>query len=166
MIGNLNGVFKAGKTYRRCPFDENICLQFDGNMAKTEVANAKAYVTAVKHKISDGIYGITVMLVNNESIGTGYIFQPKIIIESAALEGKKFVPYSSIPTGNISEEELSLEMLYRTKIVYGTGHGVAVDWSIDNGIGEIFTKYMPTYEVPKIQFGFKERDFAGRGRKR
>ena len=156
LIGNLNGVFKAGKTYRRCPFDENICLQFDGNMAKTEVVNAKAYVTAVKHKISDGIYGITVMLVNNESIGTGYIFQPKIIIESAALEGKKFVPYSSIPTGNISEEELSLEMLYRKKIVYGTGHGVAVDWSIDNGIGKIFTEYMPTYEVPKIDLDLRK----------
>lgn len=155
LIGNLNSVFKEGKTYRRCPFEEKISLQFDGNMAKTEVVNAKAYVTAVKHKISDGIYGITVMLVNNESIGTRYIFQPKIIIESATLEEKKFVPYNSIPTGNISEEELSLEMLYRKKIVYGTGHGVAVDWSIDNGIGEIFTEYMPTYEVPKINLDLR-----------
>lgn len=156
LIRNLNGIFKAGKTYRRCPFDEKISLQFDGNMAKSEVEKAKAYVTAVKHKVSDGIYGITVMFVNNENVGDGYIFQPKITVKSADLEEKKFIPYNSIHAEKISEEELSLEMLYRKKIVYGTGHGVAVDWSIDDGVGEIFTEYMPTYEVPKINLDLRK----------
>ena len=155
LIGNLNSVFNAGKTYRRCPFEEKISLRFDGNMAKAELINAKAYVTAVKHKVDDGIYGITVMLVNNESIGTGYIFQPKITVESVDLEGARFVPYNSIPMGNISEEELSLEMLYRRKLTYGTGHGVSVDWEITDGTGKIFTEYMPTYEVPKINLDLR-----------
>lgn len=155
LIGNLNTVFKSGRAYRRSPYEEKVCLRFDGNMAKTELVNAKAYVTAVKHKVSDGVYGITIMLVNNETIGAGYIFQPKIIVKSEDLAGNKFVPYNNFSRGPISEEELSLDLLYRKKKVYGTGHGVAVDWEIEDGQGQIFTEYMPTYEVPKIDLNLR-----------
>lgn len=150
LIANINRLFSSGKAYRRYPYEENICLTFDGTMARTELHDVKGYVTAVKHKVTDGVYSITIMLVNDEKIGSGHIYQPQIIVESKNLSGNSFVPYNNFSAGAASDEELSLDMLYRKKIVYGTGHGVAVDWHISDGQGALFTEYTPTYDVPKI----------------
>lgn len=156
LILNVNTLFSGKKAYRRTPYEEKICLQFVQSIAKTETENAKAYVTAVKHKVSDKIYGITIMLVNEDLTGSGYIFQPRITVTSRDLADNKFIPYNSFSQGNASEEEMSLEMLYRKKIVYGTGHGVSVAWDITDGNGAIYTEYMPTYEVPKINLDLRK----------
>ena len=157
ILANLNKIFQSRHAYRRCPFGEDIVLAFDGNMAKAELDNAKGYVTAVKHHLIDNIYSITIMLVNAEKIGRGHLFQPQIKIESKENGALRFVSYGNFAdTTAFDEEEKSLDLLYRNKLVFGTGHGVSVDWSINtDGLGSIFTEFMPEHEVPKINLNLR-----------
>jgi len=156
VIVNLNQIFRAKKAYRRQPFSEDIDLNFEGNLAKTPLSNAKGYLTAVKHCAVENVYSITIMMVNDEIIGRGHIFQPKITIDSAELGDVKFICYNHFSdTTAFSDEEKSLDLLYRNKLVYGTGHGVAVDWIIKDGTGKIFTEFMPEFEVPKINLDLR-----------
>lgn len=157
ILANLNKVFQSRHAYRRCPFSEDFILTFDNNMAKANLENANGYVTAVKHKVIDNVYSITIMLVNAEKIGRGHILQPQIKIESKENGTLQFVNYNKFSdTTAFDDEEKSLDLLYRNKLVYGTGHGVSVDWNIDNdGIGSIFTEFMPEYEVPKINLNLR-----------
>ncbi len=156
IIANLNKIFKAKKAYRRCPYNEMPILSFEGNMARANLENCNGSVTAVKHRVKEGVYSITVMLVNNETIGRGHIFQPQLSIDSNNLEGARFICYNNFSeTGNFAQEEKSLDLLYRNKFVYGTGHGVSVDWEITDGKGKIFTEFMPLFEVPKINLDLR-----------
>lgn len=156
IIVNLNQIFRSKKAYRRQPFSEKITLEFEGNLAKMPLANAKGYITAVKHRAVENVYSITVMMVNDETIGRGHIFQPKLTVASEYLDGAKFVCYNHFSdTAAFSPEEKSLDLLYRNKLVYGTGHGVSVDWDIESGVGKIFTEFMPVFEVPKINLNLR-----------
>lgn len=156
-IANLNTIFTKGYAYRRHPFSESFVLEFNGVIAKAELQNVKGYVTAVKHHVVDKIYSITVMLVNAETNNKGHIFQPKITIPIFKDSGVKFVNYNNLlDISSLDDEEKSLDLLYRKKLVYGTGHGVSVDWAIDSdGNGTIFTEYMPTFEMPKIDLNLR-----------
>ena len=156
-IANLNKIFQSKHAYRRCPFSEDIVLSFEGKIAKVDLQNAKGYVTAVKHHVAESVYSITVMLVNAETIGKGHIFQPQIKIDSGKNDGLCFVNYNNFSdTSAFDDEEKSLDLLYRNKLVFGTGHGVSVDWNIDsNGMGIVFTEYMPVSEVPKINLNLR-----------
>lgn len=154
---NLNKIFKTRKSYRRFPYKEKLKLDFDGNKSKCELKNTGGYVTAVKRKITEKIYGITVMLVNEDRDGKKkHIFQPVISIQSGDLFGEIFLDYNKIAKeDNLDEEEKSLALLYSKKEIYGTGHGVSVDWNIEQGIREIHTEFMPIYEVPKINLNLR-----------
>lgn len=157
LIVNLNQIFRAKKAYRRQPFSEDIVLNFEENLAKTPLSNAKGYLTAVKHRAVEKVYSITIMMVNDETIGRGHIFQPKITIDSAELGSAKFICYNHFSdTTAFSDEEKSLDLLYRKKLVYGTGHGVAVDWKVEDGKGKIYTEFMPEFEVPKINLDLRK----------
>lgn len=161
IIGNINKVFGRTNVYRRCPYEEELALTFESNSAKIDLLNVKGYVTAVKHKVTDSIYSVTVMMVNDEKIGNGHIFQPKIIVNSKNLVGLHFVPYNNMSDPSaFSDEEQSLDLLYRNKSVYGTGHGVALDWDINDGEGQIITDFMPSYEVPKINLDLRRETDA------
>ena len=157
VIANLNKIFQSKHSYRRHPFNELLELTFENNSAKAELVNTKGYVTAVKHRVADNIYSVTVMLVNSETIGMGHLFQPKIKIDSAENPGLCFAEYNRfIDDMQFDDEEKSLDLLYRKKLVYATGHGVSVDWKIDReGNGSVFTEYMPSFEVPKIDLGLR-----------
>lgn len=155
LISNINQVFKKKRAYRRCPYNERAKLSFVNNKSEYKLENANATITAVKH--NSGKYpSITIMLVNNEKDKKfDYIYQPKITVCSSD-NNFNFVSYNHfIDPSVLNEEEQSLELLYRNKFVYGTGHGVAVDWTIDNGAGELFTEYLPTFEVPKINLDLR-----------
>lgn len=156
IIANINKVFGKRNVFRRCPYEEELTIHFETAGVKIELSNVKGYITAVKHKITDSIYSVTVMMVNGEKIGNGYIFQPKITVDSENLNGLRFISYNNIADPSaFSEEEQSLDLLYRNKHVYGTGHGVALDWNITEGRGKIETEFMPSYEVPKINLDLR-----------
>lgn len=156
-IANLNKIFKSRHAYRRYPFSEDFILHFKNNIVKVDLKNANGYITAVKHHVTGDVYSVTIMLVNAETISNGHIFQPQIEIKSDENDGLQFVNYNNLSDAQVLDnEEKSLDLLYREKLVFGTGHGVSVDWEIDsNGRGVIFTEYMPITEVPKINLNLR-----------
>lgn len=124
------------------------------------IDETSAKITALKRKINDNLYSVTVMLVNDEeekSNGTRCLFQPMIKIKSEE-NCFKFCEYSSLVDFNmLDSEEQSLELQYRNKRVYGTGLGTSVNWNIDSeGNGELFNDFFPQVEVPSMDFSIPE----------
>lgn len=150
--------------YVRVPHTADFTLDFsrgdyiDNNR---DLDGTTVKITALRTKIADGRWSLTVMLVNGieEVPAKPYhcIFQAKITITS---EQNKFVFTESNPnpdTDSMDDEERSLELLYRYKKIYGTGLGTSVDWTIDGeGNGSIWSEFFPQAEVPPISFDLPE----------
>lgn len=148
--------------YIREPHHLKYTIEFDGNdtcysKPDNEVDNVPDFkITALQRKINEENHSITIMLVNDsmeKSNGMTCIFQPEIMIASDE-NGFLFKSFSTLQDIKyLSEEEQSLELLYRDKKTYGTGLGVALDWKIDSyGRGIIKTTYFPQHEMPNMSF--------------
>ncbi len=121
---------------------------------KIDGTNAK--ITALKRKLGENLFSVTVMLVNDlkgRSNGINCLLQPSISINT---ENNDFVfcEYSSFADiENADDEESSLALLYRKKRIYGTGLGTSLEWKIDDdGKGIIFNEFFPQAEVPAMDF--------------
>lgn len=117
-------------------------------------------VTALRRKMEDGSTAMTIMLVNSaegHANGTNCIFQPGILVDSKQ-NNFVFMEYSGKADFNfLNEEEKSLELEYRNRLVYGTGLGTAIDWDIDGeGKGKIYNDFFPEAEVPPMDFNLPE----------
>jgi len=141
-------------------------LDFSGSDyidANKEIDGTTAKVTALRTKISEGIWSLTIMLVNGslEVPAKAYhcIYQPVLTISSSE-NGFVFTESSAeVDINNMDDEERSLDLLYRDKKIYGTGLGVSVDWYIDkNGNGSIWSDYFPISEVPPMNFDLPSND--------
>jgi hypothetical protein len=111
----------------------------------------------------DDLLAITAMLVNTNQggyDGTNSFFQPMILLNTNKNPGVSFKAYSKREYSKQNDfEEKSLELLYRDKKVYATGHGVSVNWDVNiKGEGKVWTEFMPTYEVPQMDFNIKQID--------
>lgn len=122
-----------------------------------------AKLVALRRQVSEGIWSVTVMLVNGRE-GTppkAYhcIFQSKIEIAS---NNNGFVFAESNPNLDVAvldAEEQSLDLLYRHKKIYGTGLGTSVNWNIDdNGVGSIWNDFFPVTEIPSMSFSLPQND--------
>lgn len=149
--------------YVRVPHNVDAVIDFssgdyvDDNKRLDETS---AKITALKRKINEQLYSITVMLVNDDeekSNGTRCLFQPMIKVKSE-VNGFRFREYSSLVDFNVLDsEEQSLELQYRNKRVYGTGLGTSVNWNIDiDGNGEIYNDFFPEVEVPSMDFSIPQ----------
>jgi len=132
-------------------FDE--CRNIDGTSLK---------VTALRRKINENTYVITLMLVNDaddnvKGLDKKFIFQPKIKINTENNKFK-FCDYSkTIDISSLSFEEQSFYMQYRNKRSYVTGMGVSAYSNIDEiGNGTIESEYFPIYEVPQMDFNIND----------
>lgn len=146
--------------YVRVPHKAEFTLDFsqgdyvDNNKG---IDSTTAKITALRTKMSEELWSLTVMLVNDiEEVPArvqNCIFQPIIEISS---ENNDFVFVESNPNFDpevMDDEERSLELLYRNKKIYGTGLGVSVNWEIsDDGTGKIWSDFFPEVEVPSISF--------------
>lgn len=149
--------------YVRIPHNVEVVTDFslgDYVDSNKNLDGTKAKITALKRKIADGLYSVTVMLVNDneeESNGTRCIFQPVIKIFSEK-NGFQFKEYSSMIDFNMLDmEERSLELQYRNKRIYGTGLGTSVNWDIDaDGNGVIYNDFFPEFEVPSMDFSIPQ----------
>lgn len=125
-----------------------------------------AKLVALRRRISDDIWSVTVMLVNGLTESpvksNRCIFQSKIEIGT---DNNSFVFMESNPNSDVSamdDEERSLDLLYRHKKIYGTGLGTSVDWEIDdNGKGSIWNDFFPITEVPSMSFSLPKNDLLG-----
>lgn len=127
-----------------------------------------AKLVALRRKIAEEIWSVTVMLVNGLSESpvkaNRCIFQSRIEIGT---HNNGFVFVESNPNSDISamdDEERSLDLLYRHKKIYGTGLGTSVDWTIDDkGNGTIWNDFFPNTEVPSMSFSLPKNDLLGDG---
>lgn len=153
--------------YVREPHDN---IEFDLDFAKNNYIDANKAIddttlniTALRTKISDEIWSLTIMLVNGlvESPAKAYncIYQPILKISSS---NNTFVFSESAVQADINDmdvEDRVLELLYRKQKIYATGLGVSADWNIDkNGVGDIWSEYFPISEVPPMTFDLPEND--------
>ena len=144
----------------RVPHTAEVLLDFRGsdyidNNKNLDGTSAK--ITALRRKLRDNLYSVTVMLVNDcteRATGTNCLFQPLIVIDTTD-NGFVFQDYSKIVDFHtLDDEEKSLELQYRNKKVYGTGLGTAVNWEIDEfGKGILVNDFFPEVEVPSMDFG-------------
>lgn len=122
-----------------------------------ELDGTSAKIVALRTKVSDDIWSVTVMLVNElEEVpakANHCIFQSRIEIDT---HNNCFSFVESNPNTDIhlmDEEECSLELLYRHKKIYGTGLGTSVDWDIDEqGKGSVWNDFFPIEEIPAMNF--------------
>lgn len=122
-----------------------------------ELDGTSAKIVALRTKVSDDIWSVTVMLVNElEEVpakANHCIFQSRIEINT---HNNCFSFVESNPNPDIhlmDEEECSLELLYRHKKIYGTGLGTSVDWDIDEqGKGRVWNDFFPIEEIPAMNF--------------
>lgn len=122
-----------------------------------------AKITALRTRISDELWSLTVMLVNDAkemlSKADHCIFQPVIKILSTNNEFVFFENSPGYDSEIMDDEERSLELLYREKKIYGTGLGVSVDWDInEDGTGSIWSDFFPRVEVPPMDFDLPQND--------
>lgn len=164
----------CGMGYVRVPHEvPEFVLDFsNGDYADNEenhnLDGTDAKLVALRRKIAEDLWSVTVMLVNglNESPvkANRCIFQSKIEIGT---HNNSFLFVESNPNSDISamdDEERSLDLLYRHKKIYGTGLGTSVDWEIDDsGEGSIWNDFFPITEVPSMSFSLPQNDLLGDG---
>ena len=122
-----------------------------------------AKLVALRRKIGDNLWSITIMLVNDRKESpvkaNRCIFQAKIKVSS---ENNDFIFVESNPNADVTamdSEERSLDLLYRHKKIYGTGLGTSVDWEINaSGVGAIWSDFLPITEVPSMSFSLPRND--------
>lgn len=163
-VNSLSYLLYSG--HKRCPHTAHISIELkelsDKNIKdykkSTSIDKTDALVSVVKRRIvlaGAEFFSYTVMLVNESKNKSNVLCQPKIkIVSSKEINDFEFIDYSKVQDLNsLSEEERALTLLYRNKKVYGTGHGAALNWEIDeNGYGFIETDFFPQNEVPQMNF--------------
>lgn len=149
---------------------EKVLIVFGASdVAKCEISDVKgAQLSALRTKISDQVYSLTVMLVNqNKSSRTTAdlcLFQPKIEVFSDDNDFTFIDNHSYQDPGSMDDEDRSLKLLYRKKKNYSTGLGVASGWEVDeNGGGMVWTDFFPVREVPSMSFSLPENDKIDNG---
>lgn len=154
--------------YVRVPHEAEFVLDFsqgDYSDDNKELDGTTAKITALRTKINDNFFSLTVMLVNDkeESPAKPYhcIFQAKIAIESSKNNFVFRESNSNIDTESMDDEESSLKLLYRNRKIYGTGLGTSVEWEIDNsGNGRLWSEFFPQAEVPPMDFDLPENNMV------
>jgi hypothetical protein len=153
--------------YVRVPHEVDFELNFDGKEYiddNKQLDGTSAKITALKRKIGDNLWSITIMLVNESKEkpkGINCILQPKLIF-STNNNSFLFSEYqSSYIFSNLDEEEQSLALLYRTKKIYGSGLGTSASWDIDDsGHGIFYSNFFPQSEIPSMNFGLPQNDLV------
>lgn len=136
---------------------------YSDSEANHNLDGTSAKLVALRRRVSDDIWSVTVMLVNgleeSPSKAQHCIFQAKIEIASG---NNDFVFVENNPNPNPSTmdaEEQSLDLLYRHKKIYGTGLGTSVNWKIDdNGAGSIWNDFFPVTEIPSMNFSLPRNE--------
>lgn len=156
--------------YVRTPHHAEFSLDFsqgDYIDSNRKLDDTTAKITALRTKIADNLWSMTIMLVNDyEEVpakANHCIFQPKLDIRSAQNTFVFVESNADLDSSTMDDEERSLELLYRDKKVYATGLGVSVDWDIDvNGTGSVWSEFFPEAEVPPMDFNLPQNELISK----
>jgi hypothetical protein len=112
---------------------------------------------SVRAKNSNGDRLVTLFLVNAQeepetNRDTAWVFQPELIVraESGAPKRAVFRRRPVLDADGIDTERESLEMIYRNRVEFAVGHGVAVHAETSDDVtlaSEVRTVVVPQYEV-------------------
>ncbi|WP_274362913.1 helicase-related protein [Paenibacillus thermotolerans] len=157
----LSNQFTQG--FVRVPHCLPVTIRFSdkGYFERFKLDNEEIKCVALRKYTLDGLQAITILLVNMNTggyNGTNSFFQPRIDIDSSKNDGLRFEVYSNREYADNGDlEEKGLDLLYRDKKVFATGHGVSADWDVrDTGEGKIWSEFLPTFEVPQMDFSIKD----------
>ena len=168
----LNDFLSVGYVREPHIIDDVEILFGDSDYADNETTRSldgtNAKIVALRTKVEEGLYSLTIMLVNElESFpakARECIFQSKIEVST---DNNGFVFAESNPNPNpeyMDEEEKSLELLYRHKKIFATGLGTSTDWEIsDDGIGCLWTDFFPIKEIPAMSFSLPNNTLMRNG---
>ncbi len=151
--------------HKRIPHEVEVVLEFEQDEyidRNRNIDDTMLKVTALRRELKPGIFSITIMVVNEErdkSNGRNCIYQTKISISNKK-NNFQFIDINQVRKYELdyeeSDEEKELELLYRKKKAYATGLGTACIWEINkNGDGVLSTEYLPSIELPQVDFNLK-----------
>ncbi|WP_297520541.1 helicase-related protein [uncultured Clostridium sp.] len=119
-------------------------------------------INVLAKKYDDNVSSYTIVMVNEQKGNPNYkkcLYQPEIRVRTDENNFDLIEHTYMSKKGNIraDEEEKIYELLYRNKKSYSIGHGVGTNQEVDNdGKGEIYTDFLPCYEVPQLEFVIKD----------
>ena len=121
---------------------------------------APAHIVALRKRLGEHLWSVTVMLVNAQHMEgaegarpASCLFQPHLEIDTQQNDFVLVDSGSLIDPCGMNEEDDALALLYRHKKSYGAGLGTAVDWAVDEaGYGRIWTDFFPAVQVPPMDF--------------
>lgn len=136
------------RCWKRLPAGGTITVVLsEGSLTPTTVDDAVPEVRlqgSVSQPLGQGDRLVTLFLVNGQTEprqnrDQAWVFQPEIVVRDAA-GGSIFRRRPLLQVEQHDEERLSLEMIYRRRVEFATGHGISVHASVDPANPELATE--------------------------
>lgn len=116
-----------------------------------QVRDLKSIIDENRHLMITLLNDAHVENMRYENLSPKTYFQPQMIVRT---ENKDcFLEVQQSTLEHIDDETNELEMLYSGYKSYASGHGCAVNWHLNdnNEVNEIFTDFLPEYEVLQMK---------------
>ena len=149
------------KGYVRSPHEAVVRLDLSAaDSAESTIQDEKRElrITAVRYQIDENTWSVTVALVNDSHSDKRknkelLLFQPELSIHTEEQQFRLTAYRNEQDFALMPEEDQFMEMLYRSRVSYGTGLGCAAEWEVDDiGNGYIRTEFMPTSEISPLTY--------------
>ncbi len=148
----VNTLFKTGKR----SFDKSIFQHSDNKPWLT----LRIFNRTTKEDLNGNFLTYTFVLINSLESSTDtssssdrILFQNKLTIST---QNKDLIaPYPERTALNDTEEEQTMNLLYRKKRIYAIGHGTSVNWETatiggKETVKKVMTTVIPCYDLPQI----------------
>ena len=137
----------------------NVYITEDG---KIDSQSGCLKITILTKHYGNDISSYTIVMINEYKSECRYnkcFFQPEIRVKSKDNDFV-FIEKSEVDrkyNKYMEDSELIFNLLYRNKKSYAVGHGTATGQNVDNdsGIGEVFTDFFPSFEIPQLDFAIE-----------
>jgi len=112
---------------------------------------------------------ITAVLINRTALSKGFtpdecaLFQSEFDVSVTSPNGKQHIlPYPQSVSRTLTDEEESIDLLYRRAQTFAVGHGCSADWDQEVGESEkvqrVNATHFPVFEAPAVTSEIKRAD--------